>query len=539
MARTLLLRKLTRLLKLATKEECLLRSEDRRHEARASALNRRDFLQAGMMAASLPGLLMACQNPGPVDSTMKTASASASAARSITVVGAGTAGLTCAYSLAKAGHASGIYEASSRIGGRMFTLTNFNADGMFCELGGELVDTQHTDLIELCRELNVGIEDLATSEKSPLRELYFSHQKIRTEAEIIRAFKPLAACLLIDAKTISPKGELEVPTYHSELAKLTRVQELDHMSLAQYLEQSHIETWLSDLLSNAYVGEYGLEAGEQSALNLIVLINPETAEGFEIYGSSDEAKRITGGSEALPRALAKAVQDIAPIAFEHRLVAVRDNGVELTLIFDNRGKTIEAKTKKLILALPASLLKDVDMSGLELSPVKKRAIAEWGFATNSKLMLGFNKRVWDKGKGHRGFSLTPDQGVQEFWDTSLGQPGDRGIVTCYLGGSAGHRILPTLQVQSLDFLNKFFPGIKAEFDGKKVLQHWPSQEFARGSFTCSRPGQYTSIYGSFGEAELQGRLIFAGEHCSSEWSGYMNGAVQSGKQASESVLNPI
>ncbi len=537
MARTLLLRKLTRLLKLATQELRLHQGDDRRHQGRASALNRRDFLQAGMIGASLPGLLMACQTPGPADSAIKIATPST--ARSITVVGAGTAGLTSAYSLAKAGHASGIYEASSRLGGRMFTMPNFNAGGMFCELGGEFVDTQHTDLIELCHELKIGIEDLVANEKTPRRELYFSHQRIRTEAEIIRAFKPLAARLLIDAKTISPKGELEVPTYQSELAKLARVQELDRMSLAQYLEQSHIETWLADLLSNAYVGEYGLETGEQSALNMIILINPETGDGFEIFGSSDEAKRISGGSGALPQALAKAIEGIAPIAFEHKLIAVRDNGVELTLVFDNRGKTIETKTKKLILALPASLLKDVDMGGLELSPVKKRAIAEWGFGTNSKLMLGFNKRIWDKDLAHRGFSLTPDQAVQEFWDTSLGQAGDRGIVTCFLGGTAGHRILPKLQTQSLDFLNKVFPGIKAAFDGKKVLQHWPSQEFSRGSYTCSRPGQYTSIYGSFAEAELQGRLIFAGEHCSTDWSGYMNGAIQSGKQAAESLLNPV
>ena len=40
-----------------------------------------------------------------------------------------------------------VFEASNRWGGRMFTRYNFYK-GMFCELGGELVDTNHKDLQE-------------------------------------------------------------------------------------------------------------------------------------------------------------------------------------------------------------------------------------------------------------------------------------------------------------------------------------------------------------------------------------------------------
>ena len=79
-------------------------------------------------------------------------------------------------------------------------------------------------------------------------------------------------------------------------------------------------------------------------------------------------------------------------------------------------------------------------------------------------------------------------------------------------------------------------GTKAAFDGNRMLMHWPSQKLAQGSYTCSQPGQYTTIYGAFAEAELGKRLVFAGEHCSADWSGYMNGAVHSGKQAVDLLL---
>ncbi|WP_141735571.1 flavin monoamine oxidase family protein [Oligoflexus tunisiensis] len=533
MPRTRLLKRLSRMLNVAIFQERHQLKDHQVHEildwSRDPITRRRFLTQAGLAGIGIPALA-ACQTPG---SQLQARAPT----RDVIIVGAGTAGLTAAYYLAKAGIGSAIYEGSARVGGRMFTEQKFNDEGMFCELGGEFVDTGHEDLIKLCADLGVGVENLTVDEKFPVQEVYFSRNRVRSEKEVIAAFKPLAARLIEDAKALQVDGELTVPTYNSELAKSARVKELDRMNLAEYIKASRIEAWLADLISNAYVGEYGLDAAQQSALNMIVLIEPGTADGFKIFGESDEAKRIQGGSETLPKALAKTVSEAVPITFEHKLMAVRDQGTHFTLTFDHSGKTVDVTGKRLVLAVPAPLLKEIDLKGVDLSPVKRQAIAEWGFGTNSKLMLGFQKRPWEKNPNvHRGFSLLPDQTAQEYWDTSIGQKGTRGIVTCFLGGESGRVIAPTQQVQALDFLDRIFPGTKAAFDGKRMLMHWPSQKLTQGSYTCSKPGQYTTIYGAFGEAELNRRLVFAGEHCSSDWSGYMNGAVQSGKQAADLLL---
>src|SRR5712691_5734909 len=63
---------------------------------------------------------------------------------SVAVVGAGLAGLTCAYRLKQAGLTAQVYEASSRIGGRCFTIHDF--DPLVAEHGGELIDQGHTQL---------------------------------------------------------------------------------------------------------------------------------------------------------------------------------------------------------------------------------------------------------------------------------------------------------------------------------------------------------------------------------------------------------
>ena len=55
----------------------------------------------------------------------------------VVIVGAGTTGLTCAYRLQQHGIIARVIEASTRVGGRMFSLRDFFPDNQLTELGGE------------------------------------------------------------------------------------------------------------------------------------------------------------------------------------------------------------------------------------------------------------------------------------------------------------------------------------------------------------------------------------------------------------------
>ena len=68
----------------------------------------------------------------------------------------------------------------------MFSKRYFNAEGMFCELGGELVDSDHKDLTKLADELGVKIQELKGGDKGV--ELYFFGGKHYTEQQLIPAF---------------------------------------------------------------------------------------------------------------------------------------------------------------------------------------------------------------------------------------------------------------------------------------------------------------------------------------------------------------
>src|SRR5436190_20317859 len=111
----------------------------------AQGFSRREFIKT-TAAAGAASILPACTTTQSVNKTSKLSGP-------VAIVGGGIAGLTAAYRLMKAGVDVHLYEGSNRTGGRMYTKRGFNAEGMFCELGGELVDSNHTALLKLAKEL--------------------------------------------------------------------------------------------------------------------------------------------------------------------------------------------------------------------------------------------------------------------------------------------------------------------------------------------------------------------------------------------------
>jgi len=79
--------------------------------------------------------------------------ASGAASLRIVIVGAGIAGLTAALALSEAGYASTVYEAFSRIGGRMHSDTTTWANGLITEHCGEPIETSHQTILALPEHL--------------------------------------------------------------------------------------------------------------------------------------------------------------------------------------------------------------------------------------------------------------------------------------------------------------------------------------------------------------------------------------------------
>jgi monoamine oxidase len=486
-------------------------------------VSRRDFLKTSVLGAAAlgsMGLWSGCATTG----------AGGKADPRIVIVGAGVSGLNAAHKLKQAGLRAEIYEASSRSGGRMYSATGLLAPGLVTELGGEFIDSNHEEMLALVKEFGLELLDVqAPGEEAYVREAYFFNGMHYTEAQVVEAFRPIAGRLQKDYDSL---GE-EVNFENDGGAKT-----LDNTSLAVYLDQIGASGWLRELLEVAFVTEYGLEAGEQSSLNMLFMISTDLSEGkFEVFGDSDERFKVVGGNQRVVDELAKRVQD--QIHLGHRLLAVKSRGRGFTLSFEGPGgKTADVEAEIVLLTLPFTLLRDVEM-GVELPAVKRKAIHELGYGMNAKLMLGFNRRVWRDLK--QSGNIFSDEPFQLAWDNSRLQAGAAGGMTLFSGGSQGMAVgtgTPILQAKRLlPGVEKAFPGLAAAFNEKAERFHWPTFPWTKGSYACYRPGQWTSIAGA--EIMPVGNLFFAGEHCSADFQGFMNGGAETGKTAAEEILGRL
>jgi monoamine oxidase len=84
----------------------------------------------------------------------------------IVVVGAGLAGLAATYRLQQAGYQPELYEASTRAGGRCWSVKGVFADGQVAEHGGELIDNGHIAMKQLVQELGFTLDNLAAAEQN-------------------------------------------------------------------------------------------------------------------------------------------------------------------------------------------------------------------------------------------------------------------------------------------------------------------------------------------------------------------------------------
>ncbi|HSM51277.1 MAG TPA: NAD(P)/FAD-dependent oxidoreductase [Thermoanaerobaculia bacterium] len=517
MSRTPLFRTLRRALAVARRAERTgVEPSDLLGRLSETALSRRRLLTAAGTAAV--GLAAAGRRP-------LLAADRPTASGEVAVVGAGVAGLTCAWRLRQAGVRVRVFEAQGRVGGRMLSLRGGFPEGQVCELGGELVDTGHVAIRALSAELGLELDDFEQDDPAMAREVWFFEGRRIREEEVVAAFRPLAP--RIDAAWEGLAGD-DV-THRSPNGG----EAIDRMSIAEWLEREGIRGWFHRLLEVAYVTEYGLEIDRQSAWNLLALIGT-APDRFAVFGESDERFHIRGGNDQVPLRLAERLGDA--VVRGHRLEAVRpasDGGFRLS--FRAAGRSVDVGARQVVLALPFTLLRDVDLA-VELSPGKRRAIAELGYGTNAKLMVGYAERLWRTRGGSNG-SVLSDLPFQLVWESTRLQPGRGGILVHYSGGLRGLETgvgTPAEQAKaSTRELERVFPGLET-LRGQEARFHWPTHEWARGSYACYQPGQWTGLRGLEGEPE--GSLHFAGEHTSLDFQGYMEGGCESGERAAREVL---
>ncbi|GAB3570765.1 NAD(P)/FAD-dependent oxidoreductase [Spirosoma luteolum] len=432
------------------------------------------------------------------------------------------AGLTAAYYLEKSGLTATIYEAQDRLGGRVLSAKDLVADGVITEIGGEFIDSTHDDILNLCRTFNLSLLDTQTpQERNLISRDYFIGGQRYSEQAIIQAFGPVAARIQRDvARLRTASGSQQTATA-----------ELDYLSVDAYLQRVGLSGWLYELLTTSFTSELGISSSDQSSLNLLNSLSTDTSNGFEIYGSSDERYKVVGGNERLIQGLYSAVK--SEIRAKHLLTRLAATGSGYSLSFDN-GTSANADV--VIITVPFSVLRNVELQ-VDMPKRKRQCIQELGYGTQSKMFIGVSDRVW-RHQGYSGYVLS--NRVHNGWDSSQMQNGNAGPggYSLFLGADKGKNLTINQYESYLTECDIVYPGIAQAADrSRKGFYNWNNNLMARGAYACYKVGQVTSIGGI--ESQSVGNILFAGEHCSGSFQGYMNGAAETGRKAAESILRRV
>ena len=276
--------------------------------------------------------------------------------------------------------------------------------------------------------------------------------------------------------------------------------------------------------------------GDSSNLSALYILRQ-----FAMLRQSTQRYKIQGGMDLLPRAMASSLGDIvrydAPV-----LRVTRESGggqgpsakTRFRVEYRSNARVQSLTASHVIFAVPCTTLRDIELRP-RLSRLKERAIADLQYYGSVRVLLQTKSRFWSF-TNLNGSART--ERATETWDSTYDQMTTRrGILAVNTGGVAARAVVDMTPDESVKFgiglAADAFPAIGSQFE-KGFVQRWASEPWSRGAFAVFGPSQMSALMPEI--ARPEGGMHFAGEHTSS-WTGWMEGALQSGERAAREVLS--
>ena len=476
--------------------------------------------------------------------------ADAAGAPRIAIIGAGISGLAAALRLQDSGLASTVYEANTRIGGRMYSNTTTWASGQVSEWGGELIDTGHKTVQTLAKRFNLPLDDLVQAEPQHAEQTFYFFGQYYPYKQATSDFQAVHNAVQADMQTFTWPVTYDNPQPGGGTA-------LSNLSLYDWIETrvpgGHSSP-MGALLDVAYNEEYGGETSDQTALNILGLLAYQPSPGnFSIFGLSDERFHIRGGNQQLPQAMAAALaKGSVKTGWQLTALARNSDGTQ-TLTLTTGGRTQTVTADHTILAVPLGVLQRLDFSKANFDSIKRGQIANMRMGHDCKLQLQFTSRLWN-GTGpwpniSTGESYS-DTGYMNTWEASRAQAGAEGILVDYTGGNVAASFNPSMPFSDqsnpyvtraaktfLGQIEPVYPGLTKSWNGRSTLSAWHVNPYAYGAYSYWPTG-YCHLYAGY-EGKRQGSVHFAGEHCSIDYQGYMEGGATEGQRAAVELLGDL
>ncbi len=467
-------------------------------------MNRRDGLSGARLGYDAP--VISSQLPARVD---------------VAIVGAGLAGLAAAEHLRAAGASVAVLEARDRVGGRAWSETLGRAR---FDRGGQWIGPGQDRLVTLAARL--GVETFATWSKG---------DKVLDDGGRMRRY----------AGDIPSLGPLELAQLHLALRRIDRLTaqvsardpasspgalQLDARTVAD--EARRLPPRVRDVLEVAVGAIFGTSAAE---LSLLWFLSYLRAGGglmklSTIHGGAQE-RRFVGGAQTLAERwrdrMPGAVFTGAPV----RRIVQRDAGTPQgeVIVTSDRG-TVAARA--CVVAVPPPLAAAIELE--PAAPARTQLVQRAAMGAIVKLVLTYERAFWRE-RGFSGEVVSTRGPLSVVFDNTSHDGNQPALLGFVQAGPARRWHGDTAPV--LAQLARWF-GDDARHPTAVAATDWSAEPWSRGCpVAVFGPGALTGA-GTTLRAPL-GRVCFAGTETAVEWTGYLEGALESGERAAREVLRVI
>jgi len=443
--------------------------------------------------------------------------------KKVVIVGAGLAGLSAGYELLQAGHDVEIIEAQHRVGGRIYTLREPFAQGLYGEAGAMRIPRAHGLTMAYIEKFGLKTHDFMMG--SPQAYVYVGGIKRRMSE--VQADPSLMGFEVTDKEKGKLAGDVWEAAIRPLIEKVEKdgweevIEQYDQYSVREFLE---LNGW-----SEGLIEMFGLLNNQEAVMNSSFL-ELFREDGGNYYTNMCQ---IDGGMDNLSYAFLPALG--SNIRYGAKMIGIDQTPDEVIVHFQTRAGRFEARGDHAVITVPFPVLRHVEVLK-PFSRAKQRAIRQLHYDASAKIFFQTRSRFWEKEEGIFGGGTVTDLAIRNLYYTDYGKDTGRGILLAsYTWSEDAQRwgsLLPHERIeQALENVAVIHPQVQTEFEAG-ASHMWHDDPFAGGAFALFDPGQQTLLHEEIVKPE--GRIHFAGEHASL-YHAWIQGAFESGLRAAKAI----